>query len=108
DIKSIGGIGGRTLLVFVLLLTGMAIVMIPIASAVMAALPPNAGARNLPAGAADAARELATGGQTQTFAAWITSLLPSNPVAAAATGAMMPLILFTLLLALAIASSPAA
>lgn len=107
DVKSIGRIGGRTLLVFVLLLAGMAIVMIPIASAVMAALPPNAGARALPAGAADAARELATGGQTQTFAAWVTSLLPSNPVAAAATGAMMPLILFTLLLALAIASCPA-
>ena len=108
DVRSIGRIGGRTLLVFVLLLAGMAIVMIPIASAVMAALPPNAGARALPAGAADAARELTTGGQTQTFAAWVTSLLPPNPVAAAASGAMMPLILFTLLLALAIASGPAA
>src|SRR6185436_15022440 len=37
------------------------------------------------------------------------SLLPPNPIAAAATGAMMPLILFTLLLALAIVrSAPAA
>jgi Na+/H+-dicarboxylate symporter len=108
DVKSIGRIGGRTLLVFVLLLAGMALVMIPIASAVMAALPPHTGASALPAGAADAARELTTGGQTQTFAAWITSLLPSNPVAAAASGAMMPLILFTLLLALAIASSSVA
>ena len=108
DVKSIGRIGGRTLLVFVLLLAGMAAVMIPIASAFMAMLPANSGAKNLPAGAADAARELATGGQAQTFAAWITSLLPSNPVAAAATGAMMPLVLFTLLLALAIAGSPAA
>src|SRR4029077_12597259 len=39
--------------------------------------------------------------------AWLVSLLPSNPVAAAANGAMMPLLLFTLLLALAIARSPA-
>jgi Na+/H+-dicarboxylate symporter len=62
----------------------------------------------LPAGAADAARELAAGGQTQTIAGWITSLLPSNPIAAAANGAMMPLVLFTLLFALAVASSPAA
>jgi Na+/H+-dicarboxylate symporter len=59
-----------------------------------------------PAGAAEATRELAAGGRTQTFAAWITSLLPPNPIAAAANGDMMPLVLFTLLLALAIASSP--
>jgi Na+/serine symporter len=45
-------------------------------------------------------------GQAQTFSAWLVSLLPANPVAAAASGAMMPLILFTLLLALAIARSP--
>ena len=35
------------------------------------------------------------------------SLIPTNPIAAAANGAMVPLILFTLLLALAIARSPA-
>jgi proton glutamate symport protein len=108
DLRAIGRIGGRTLLVFVLLLAGMAVVMIPIAFLFAAALPSHAGAIALPAGAADAARDLTTGGQTQTFAAWVTSLLPPNPVAAAATGAMMPLILFTLLLALAIARSSAA
>jgi Na+/H+-dicarboxylate symporter len=106
DIKAIGRIGGRSLLVFVLLLAGMAIVMIPLAYAVSSAFPPRPGATALPAGAIEAARELASGGQTQTFAAWVTSLLPPNPVAAAANGAMMPLVLFTLLLALAIASSP--
>ena len=36
------------------------------------------------------------------------SLIPTNPIAAAATGAMLPLILFTLFFALAIARSPAA
>ena len=106
DIKAIGRIGGRSLLVFVLLLSGMAIVMIPLALAVSSVFPPRSGATALPAGAVEAARELTSGGQAQTFAAWITSLLPPNPVAAAANGAMMPLVLFTLLLALAIASSP--
>jgi Na+/H+-dicarboxylate symporter len=48
-----------------------------------------------------------TSGQTQTFASWVTSLIPSNPVAAAATGSMVPLILFTLVFALAIAHGPA-
>jgi Na+/H+-dicarboxylate symporter len=105
DIKSIGRIGGRSLLVFVLLLAGMAIVMIPLAYLASSAVAPRTGANVLPAGAIEAARELSTGGQTQTFAAWVTSLLPANPVAAAASGAMMPLVLFTLLLALAIASS---
>ena len=108
DIRSIGRIGGRSLLVFVVLLAAMALIMIPLAFAVSSAFPRNAGAMTLPAGATEAARDLATGGQTQTFGAWITSLLPANPVAAAANGAMMPLVLFTLLLALATATSPAA
>jgi proton glutamate symport protein len=108
DIKSIGRLGGRTLLVFVLLLAGVAVVVMPFAPALFALLPRHGGAQPLPAGAAEAAGSLAAGGEAQTFAAWLTSLLPPNPIAAAATGAMMPLILFTLLLALAIARSPEA
>jgi len=108
DLKSVGRIGGRTLLVFVLLLIGTAIVIIPCSLAVFRLLPPHGTALPaLPAGAAEAADQLAAGGQAQTFSTWLTSLLPSNPIGAAATGAMMPLILFTLLFALAIAYSPA-
>ena len=107
-VKSVGRIGGRTLLVFVLLLVGTAVVVIPCSLAVFRLLPPHGAAvLPLPAGAAEAAGQIAAGGQAQTFSTWLTSLLPSNPIAAAATGAMMPLILFTLLLALAIAYSPA-
>jgi Na+/H+-dicarboxylate symporter len=105
DIKAIGRIGGRTLLTFLLLLIGVAAVVMPFAPALFALLPKQ-GAQQLPAGAVEAAKEISAGGQAQTFSAWLTSLLPSNPVAAAASGAMMPLILFTLLLALAIARSP--
>ena len=79
----------------------------PFGPALFRLLPQRLGAPQLPPGAAEAAGELAAGGQAQTFAAWLTSLLPSNPIAAAASGAMMPLILFTLLFALAIARSPA-
>jgi Na+/H+-dicarboxylate symporter len=107
DIKAIGRIGGRTLLTFVLLLAGVAVVVMPFAPALFALLPQQ-GAQQLPAGAVEAAKEISAGGQAQTFSAWLTSLLPPNPIAAAASGAMMPLILFTLLLALAIASSPEA
>jgi len=104
DIKSIGRLGGRTLVTFVLLLIGVAVVVIPIAMAAFALLPAH-GPLELPAGAVEAASEISAEGQAQTFSAWLVSLLPANPIAAAANGAMMPLILFTLLLALAIARS---
>jgi len=108
EVKSAGRIGARTLLVFVLLLAGMAVVIMPCSLAVFRLLPPHGAAvPPLPAGAAEAAGQIASGGQAQTFSSWLMSLLPTNPIAAAATGAMMPLILFTLLLALAIARSPA-
>jgi len=111
DIKSIGRLGRRTLLVFVLLIAGTAAVMMPFARALFALLPhlPLQGAPQLPAGAVEAANEIAAaGGQAQTFSSWLTSLLPQNPIAAAASGAMMPLVLFTILLAIAIAHSPEA
>ncbi len=105
DVKSIGRLGGRTVLVFLLLLIGTAAVFIPLAPAVFALLPD--GARPaLPPGATEAASLLATD-QKQTFAAWLTSLLPANPIAAAANGAMVPLVLFSLLFALAVVKSPA-
>jgi Na+/H+-dicarboxylate symporter len=104
DVKAIGRMGARTLLVFILLLVGMAAVIVPFAPSVFALLP--AGARPaLPPGAAEAARELASGGQQQSLASWVGSLLPANPIGAAANAAMVPLILFVLLLALAIARS---
>ena len=107
EVKSIGRIGGRTLLVFFLLLAGTAIVVIPLAPTFSRLLPHHAEVHQLPSGATEAASEIAAGGQAQTFSGWLTSLLPSNPIAAAATGAMLPLILFILLFALAVACSPA-
>jgi Na+/H+-dicarboxylate symporter len=107
DIRSIGRLGRRTILVFVMLLAGTAVVIMPLTRAVFELLPSHGAViPPLPAGAAQASGEI-IGAQSQTFAAWLTSLLPTNPIAAAATGAMMPLVLFTLLLALAIARSGA-
>jgi Na+/H+-dicarboxylate symporter len=109
DVKSIGRLGGRTLAVFILLLAGAAVVAIPFSTAVFSLLPQGGTKPPLPAGAAEAAGQIASGGTTQTFGSWLTSLIPSNPIAAAANGQMVSLIIFTILLALAIArSSPAA
>ena len=106
DVKAIGRIGGRSLLVFVLLIAAVALVVIPIAPFVFALLPQGIGARPpLPAGAAEAAGQVASSGQVQTFATWLTSLIPTNPIAAAANGQMLPLIVFTLLFAVAVARS---
>ena len=109
NVGGIGRIGGRTLAVFVLLLVAIAAIVIPLASALFALLPlcSTTGARpTLPPGAVEAANQLSSSGQNASFSAWLTSLIPSNPIAAAANGAMVPLIVFTLILAVAIARSP--
>lgn len=106
NVKAIGRLGGRTLLVFVLLLIGTAALIVPVAPALFSLLPAAAERPPLPAGAAEAASQLG-GSAGQTFTAWLTELVPANPVAAAASGAMLPLIIFTLLLGLAIARADA-
>ncbi len=105
DVRSIGRLGGRTIFVFLMLLATVAVVVMPLVWLLFGLFPKH-GPISLPPGAAEAAGQIA-GDKPQTFAAWLSSLLPPNPIAAAATGAMIPLILFTLLFALAIARSPA-
>ena len=109
DVGAIGRIGGRTLAVFGVLLVVIAAIVIPLASVLFALLPlaSTTGAKpTLPPGAVEAANQLSSSGQNASFSAWLTSLIPSNPIAAAANGAMVPLIVFTLILAVAIARSP--
>jgi Na+/H+-dicarboxylate symporter len=109
DVSAIGRLGGRTLGVFIAMLTAATALMLPLAIAVFAWLPHLITVRpGLPAGAAEAAHSLTVGAPAVGFGSWLTSLIPTNPIAAAANGEMLPLILFTLLLALAIASSPPA
>lgn len=104
DVKALGRIGAHTLATFLLLLTGMAAVIVPLAPSIFALLPD--GVRPaLPPGATEAARALTSGGQAQSFASWFASLLPANPIGAAANGDMVPFILCVLLVALAIARS---
>ena len=106
DVAAIGRLGARTVIVFVLLPAGMAVVMMPIIAAVFAWLPPAASRPPLPPGASEAASQVVAS-EAPTLAAWLTSLIPSNPVSAAADGAMVPLIIFTLLFALALTRAAA-
>ena len=107
DGKSLGRLGARTITTFVLMLVGMAAVIVPLARFAFTFFPD--GARPLlPAGAAETAHDVAGAGQVHSLSAWLSSLLPSNPVAAAANGDMVPFVLFVLLFAIAIAKSPGA
>lgn len=109
DLRAIGRLGGRTLLVFFLLLLGTAIIVVPLAPMVFRLMPGMAGGTPpLPAGAAEAAGAISTSTHPTDLGSWLVSLIPTNPIAAAADGAMLQLIVFTLLLALAIARTPPA
>ncbi|WP_411278820.1 dicarboxylate/amino acid:cation symporter [Gemmatimonas sp.] len=106
DVRDIGRLGASALAVFLALLIGAAVIVIPTAPLLFSLMP--SGARPaLPAGAVEAASDVVGSGQTPTFASWFTSLLPDNPISAAANGAMVPLILFVLLFAIAVARSSA-
>jgi Na+/H+-dicarboxylate symporter len=108
DLRSIGRLGGRTVVVFLLLLTLVAVTFMAVVPLLfdraLAGLPRPA----LPEGATAAASEIAASGQSAGTVAWLVSLLPPNPIGAAASGALVPLMVFSLLFGLAIArSSPA-
>jgi Na+/H+-dicarboxylate symporter len=108
DLSTIGRIGRRTIAVFIALLAGATVLALPLGVAAFAWLSRLVSVRPaLPSGAADAAASVASGASNVGLASWLMSLIPTNPVAAAANGAMLPLVVFTLLLALAIARSSA-
>jgi Na+/H+-dicarboxylate symporter len=103
DMSTIGRMGTRTVTVFAAMLAGAVLLVIPLGIVVFAWLSRAITARPaLPPGAAEAASSVASDAGSVGFSSWLTSLIPTNPIGAAASGAMLPLILFTLLLALAI------
>jgi proton glutamate symport protein len=105
DLRAIGRLGTTTLVVFTLMSAGLAALMMPLITMAYSMVPALSVRPPLPAGATEAARQVAASGQDVGFVPWLVSLLPTNPIAAAADGNMVSLILFTLLLAAAIAQS---
>lgn len=100
----VGRLGGRVLLVMVVMLAGIMTLTAMLAPPLyrLLTIDPQAAAslRASVAGSVGQTPELPT------FASWITSLVPVNPVKAAADGAMLPLIVFTLAFALAMRLLP--
>lgn len=90
-------IGGRTLAVFVAMVTFSALI-----AAIFA--PPLLSLASFDAQAFAALRETASTMQVELppFRDWIVGLIPANPVRAAADGTMLPLVVFSVIFALAI------
>jgi Na+/H+-dicarboxylate symporter len=100
DVRSLGRVGARTITWFLVLLAG---------AAVFAALagPPLFSRLDIPPEASAALRAQGEAGDPQhpaelpSLRGFLVGLVPVNPIRAAADGAMLPLIVFTLLFALA-------
>lgn len=104
DVASIGRIGRRALLFYIVTLfmaAGFAALVGPPAFSVIKVDP--AAVEALRASTAEAsARATETARTVPTFAQWLVDLVPSNPIKSAADGAMLPLIVFTLAFAIAL------
>lgn len=104
DLRAVGRIGLRSLALFVALLAVIGLVVALIAPALYAFSDVD------PALAAALRQSVAATGvqvpELPTFAAWLTALVPVNPVKAAADDAMLPLLVFTVAFALGVARLP--
>jgi Na+/H+-dicarboxylate symporter len=100
DARTIGRLGGRALAWFIAVLVVAATLgalVAPIAFSVITPDPAKADALR-----ANAAVAIESAKSVPTFIEWVVSLVPTNPMRAAADGAMLPLILFSLLFGVAL------
>jgi Na+/H+-dicarboxylate symporter len=98
DPRNVGRIGVRAFALFVLLLSGAALIAVVVGPPILAMIRIDpAAADALRASAAQAAGAAVEGAKRLPgIGQWIVDLVPVNPVKAAADGAMLPLIVFSL------------
>ena len=102
DPRAVGRIGGRALLIFFGVLGATAVFCIVVGPPLLSGLhiePGASAALRASAASVDVAARSAT---LPTFQQWVVDLVPSNPIRAAADGAILPLIVFSLALGLTI------
>ena len=103
DVRSVGRLGGRAVALFLALLAGAAVFAALAAPACFERL-------NLDPVAVSTLRAQATkdaqSADLPTLRGFVVGLVPTNPIQAAAEGAMLPLIVFTLLFAVAVTQLP--
>jgi proton glutamate symport protein len=101
-------VGGRGIVVFIIFLTASGVVAALVAPPVLShvSVDPSAIAGIRASSAASSAGLLSDAAAVQTPAEWLVSLLPTNAFRAGVDGAMLPLIVFALVLGLALVSIP--
>jgi Na+/H+-dicarboxylate symporter len=101
DVRAVGRIGGRAIALFLSLIAFAAVLTALVTPPLVALLPSD------PQAAAALRESLGGSGgaesQVLSIGEWLVSLIPTNPMAAMADGAMLPFIIFTLLFSLAAA-----
>lgn len=107
--RPIGALGARALLLFVAMLVAAGIFAILVTTPLLSlySVDPDTAATlrastSIPASALEAAKQ-----SDLSFGAWLVGLVPTNIFAAAASGDVLPLLLFTVLFGLAAAQLPA-
>jgi Na+/H+-dicarboxylate symporter len=105
---SVAKIGGRGVIVFLVLLAASGAVGALIAPPVLSRVTVDPAAIETLRASAGSSINAASGDAIQTPVQWLVSLVPSNPFKAAADGAMLPLIMFALVFGLALIAVPAA
>jgi Na+/H+-dicarboxylate symporter len=105
DLRSTGRLGTRALAVFGGLLVTCALVPAVVMPVVFSLFPWPTGTIPLPPGATEAASLVAGAHAPVGVVEWFTTLIPANPIEAAATGNMVSLVVFVFLVALAAARS---
>src|SRR5918996_175047 len=103
DARAIGRVGWRALVVFIALVFIGTVFGAIIAEPILQRMIDPASTAAVRSGASElagAAQEGAT--RLPTFAQWVIDLVPANPIRAAADGAMLPLIVFSLLFGVAL------
>jgi proton glutamate symport protein len=100
DLRAVGGLGVRAVAIFATFLAVSAFLTFLAAPPLFASLHIDATAAASLRGAGAAAAEAPA---LPSFTSWLTTLIPSNPVKAAADGAMLPLIVFAVAFAAALA-----
>jgi proton glutamate symport protein len=106
---AVARLGGRGIIVFLLLLLASGLMGAFVSTPILMRVAPDpntVAAMRAHAGSIVGGITSGSGGGVQSTSDWIVSLVPSNAVRAAVDGAMLPLIIFALLLGLALISVP--
>lgn len=104
--RAVGRMGAEALLLFIALLTISAIFVALVAAPLVARMPVSAATSAALRGAAGMTAAPVTHATLPGVGEWLASLVTANPIASAADGALLPLVLFTLAFALAVTRIP--